>query len=129
MKEPGYKLIPGLDDCIHNLLDWLDGSAMGLGEVIDRLRHLSACRAYSGRYLDDVPAARRPRTGTRETRSTYDPAQIVRLRAEGNGIREIADMLGCSVGTVSKHFNPIAPTTRREHIETCGKRKFREGKC
>lgn len=92
-----------LDEKLYAVLDWLDGNECGLGEIIDRLQHLSACRNIRNRFGEEPPSCLETPRGANPNQSRRLPLtrrEVLELKAKGYSLKEIADIMECSVGTV-----------------------------
>lgn len=86
-----------LDRRIDDVLDWLDGTGFGLGEVIDRMQHLHALRAIIAEGAEN-PFARRAEKMKAAKAHKIDPCVVKQMRFFGMSYREISKSLQCSVG-------------------------------
>lgn len=91
---------PDLDFILKQVLDTVEGSDITLGQAIDRLQHLSACRRLMARY--GIFATWFSDDGS-DRRVNLDRDKILQLRAMGRTYEQIAAQLGCSVGAAHKY--------------------------
>lgn len=107
---------PHLDSKLNDVLDWLQDTGFGLGEVIDRIQHLAACRTILANNQKLSGTGRRPPKNS----LSLDPNVISDLRMAGMTYREIARELGCSIGAVYKYDPANSGKTRNDTIKDGG---------
>lgn len=117
-----------LDEKLHAVLDWLDGTECGLGEVIDRMQHLSACRSIAKKIPEnETPSL--DRRGNAHKKLNLDTSKIRTLIQHGCSYRQLAEMFNCSVGSIYNYAHGERETKSRiEHVMNCASNTQAEGR-